>query len=148
MQGGWPAVSIWVHPTGKEIWISQAAKAAPPAPVAAKPPPVHPDIEELQIYVSQYSARKADMIRKALEIEKRRSSLSKEQYFQLRKEWWRDQQSWDQQLDDIMEKIIPNMTDDLTSDEKEKKQTEIDRLDKIQVDWEPDDVRDKMALDQ
>ena len=66
----------------------------------------------------------------------------------MRKEWWRDQQSWDHELDDIMEKIIPNMTDDLTSDEKEKKQTEIDRLDKIQVDWEPDDVRDKMALDQ
>ena len=58
-------MSVWVHPAGKEIWLIQSAKAAPPTPVAAKP--VHPDIEEIQTYVSQYAARKADMIRKARE---------------------------------------------------------------------------------
>ena len=55
-------MSVWVHPAGKEIWLIQSAKAAPPTPVAAKA--VHPDIEEIQTYVSQYAARKADMIRK------------------------------------------------------------------------------------
>jgi hypothetical protein len=124
---GWPSMSVWVHPAGKEIWLIQSAKAAPPTPVAAKP--VHPDIEEMQTYVSQYAARKADMIRKAREIDARRSSLSQSQFEQARKEWWDDYKGWNDELDDIMDKVIPAMKDDdLTPDERKQKKTEIDKL--------------------
>jgi hypothetical protein len=124
---GWPSMSVWVHPAGKEIWLIQSAKAAPPTPVNAKP--VHPDIEEIQTYVSQYAARKADMIRKAREIYARRSSLSQSQFEQARQEWWDDYKGWNEELDDIMDKVIPAMKDDdLTPDERKQKKTEIDKL--------------------
>jgi hypothetical protein len=122
---GWPSMSVWVHPAGKEIWLIQSAKAAPPTPVAAKA--VHPDIEEIQTYVSQYAARKADMIRKAREIYARRSSLSQLQFERARQEWWDD--CWNEELDDIRDKVIPAMKhDDLTPDERKQKKTEIDKL--------------------
>ena len=98
-------MSVWVHPAGKEIWLIQSAKAAPPTPVAAKA--VHPDIEEIQTYVSQYAARKADMIRKAREIYARRSSLSQSQFERARQEWWDDYNGWNEELDDIRDKVIP-----------------------------------------
>jgi hypothetical protein len=124
---GWPSMSVWVHPAGKEIWLIQSAKAAPPTPVAAKA--VHPDIEEIQTYVSQYAARKADMIRKAREIYARRSSLSQSQFERARQEWWDDCNGWNEELDDIRDKVIPAMKhNDLTPDERKQKKTEIDKL--------------------
>ena len=120
-------MSVWVHPAGKEIWLIQSAKAAPPTPVAAKP--VHPDIEEIQTYASQYAARKADMIRKSRESYAKRSSLSQSQFEQARQEWWDDYKGWNDELDDIMDKLIPAMKDDdLTPDERKQKKTEIDKL--------------------
>ena len=124
---GWPSMSVWVHPAGKEIWLIQSAKAVPPTPAAAKP--VHPDIEEIQTYVKQYAAWKAELIRKALDDYARRSSLSQSQFEQARKEWWDDYKDWNDQLDDIMDKVIPAMKDDdLTPDERKQKKTEIDKL--------------------
>ena len=122
-------MSVWVHPAGKEIWLIQSAKAAPPTPVGGDAKPVDPDIEEIQTYVSQYTARKADMIRKAREIYARRSSLSQSQFERARQEWWDDYKGWNEELDDIMDKVIPAMKDDdLTPDERKQKKTEIDKL--------------------
>jgi hypothetical protein len=140
--GGWPTASIWVHPTGKEVWLIQPAKGAP-ARVPANPRPLaHPDIDELQFYLKEYSARKEDMIRKGREIEARRPSLSKPQYKQLRKEWWDDYEAWDGELDDIFNEIIPDMADDLTPDERRQKNELIDKLKALQAGPWPADVFD------
>ena len=69
------------------------------------------------------------MIRKSREIYAKRSSLSQSQFEQARQEWWDDYKGWNDELDDIMDKVIPAMKDDdLTPDERKQKKTEIDKL--------------------
>ena len=62
------------------------------------------------------------MIRKAREIYARRSSLSQSQFERARQEWWDDCNGWNEELDDIRDKVIPTMKDDdLTPDERKQK---------------------------
>jgi hypothetical protein len=139
-------LEIWVNPTGQEVWRIPASKATPPVAVApaqplppAKKPPVHPDIEELRMYVRQYSKRKTDIIEEGRKIEKRRSGLTKQQYGKLRDEWWEIQQGWEEEIDDIFDEVIPEMTDKLTADEENEKKALIKQLAELRSIW-PRDV--------
>ena len=62
------------------------------------------------------------MIRNAREIYARCSSLSQSQFERARQEWWDDSNGWNEELDDIRDKVIPAMKhDDLTPDERKQK---------------------------
>jgi hypothetical protein len=135
--GGWPAMSVWVHPSGKEVWLIQGpAKATPPASLAPKQaPPIHPDIESVQFYVKEYAERRADLIREGRDLEARRSALGKQEYDRLRKEWFDELYDWQDELDDTMGEILTERTDDLMRDELEKKNAEINRLKAQAISW-------------
>jgi hypothetical protein len=139
-------MEIWVNPSGQEVWRIPAAKSTPPAAAAAAPPPlpptkkrVHPDVEELRIYVQQYSTRKTDIVNEGREIERSRPGLTKQQYHKLRDGWWELQQGWEGEIEEIRTEIIPEMTDDLTADEEKEKKALIDQLLNLMVSW-PRDV--------
>ena len=134
-------MQIWVHPTGREVWLIPPAKATPPAPVSPPPPPLHPDVEEVKTYAGEYTKRKNEMIRNARNIEARRGSLTKAQYDELRKQWWKEYEAWDEELDDIMDEVIPEMDDTLTDSEEQQKKKAIEALKAIRQSW-PRDVMD------
>ena len=130
-------MSVWVHPSGKEVWLLEGpAKAAAPASLASNlATKVHPDIELVQFYLKEYSKRRADLIREGRYLEARRSALGKQEYDRLRQEWFDELRDWQDELDDTMGEILTERTDDLTHDELEKKNAEINRLKAQAISW-------------
>jgi hypothetical protein len=64
-KGDTGGASVWVHPTGKEVWVMSPPNAAP-APSADAPeiipqaqPPTHPDVEDAQNWANNLESRLA-----------------------------------------------------------------------------------------
>jgi hypothetical protein len=72
-------VPVWVHPSGKEVWLLPRPKAtpAPPAPPPGVHPPVqpplHPDAEEAQSWAQDLEARRDALWEEAIRIKKMRN---------------------------------------------------------------------------
>jgi hypothetical protein len=139
-------MEIWVHPSGNEVWRIPPGKAVPPTSVVSKPPAVHPDIEELQIYVTQYSKRHGDLIHDARNIESQRSTLSEQRYEQLRDDWDKVYYGFEDELNDILKEVIPDMDGVLTPEEQKEKASLIQHLRALQ--GFPLDVIDPDGIDE
>jgi hypothetical protein len=129
---------VWVHPTGNEVWLLPSPKAAPPAPVVPQPVRPHPDIEEVQLYVTEYSQRKDEMITKYRKLKAQKSRLSQQEFERLLAEWTDEYSQWADDLKETLDITIPSMNGQLTPQEQADKQKDIDRLKALHDDWPAD----------
>ena len=138
-------MEIWVHPSGHEYWRIPAAKAAPQQPIPGKNPPtvpplppdphVHPDVEEMRMYVKEFTKRKNELVDKAKRIEALRPTLTRPQYDKLRQEWWDQYQADDEDHDDILNEVVPDLGDGLTPAERKLLDDEIQKFKDIWSSW-------------
>jgi hypothetical protein len=87
-----------------EVWLLPSPKAAPPAPVVPQPVRPHPDIEEVQLYVTEYSQRKDEMITKYRKLKAQKSRLSQQEFERLLGEWTDDYSQWADDLKGAIQK--------------------------------------------
>jgi hypothetical protein len=122
---------VWVEPGGSEVWLQPPAKAAEPPPSAPPNARPHPDVEEVQLYVKQYSARKADLFRRGYDLAHRKGQLSPAEYARQKEAWQKEMDQMTNELNELLTKTIPSQTGTLTPQEQAEKQKAIDRLKKI-----------------
>ena len=117
------SLQMWVHPSGKEVWMLPASN--PTAPT------VDPLVAQAGIYVGESAAAKNRIVGLADQL---RRSVGRPEYAGLYAKFFEEFQKWQDDLNWMLEEGLPLIKEDVAAEDRSAVQTELDRLQEL-VKW-------------
>jgi Domain of unknown function (DUF4157) len=131
-------IQHWVHPSGKEVWVSPPSKGEPQQAL----PPEDPAVTEARGHAEDFATERDHIVDLGKQL---RNHIGKPDYQQLYRQFWDKFEKWQHDLNWIREVVLPDLKDLVGSQDQQALEQQVKRLDDL-FEWKssgfPDLVRD------
>jgi hypothetical protein len=129
-------VPMWVHPSGKEIWLLPPPKAVPPPPPSdpvARPQAVPSENEDIIEARDQANDFQQENEKFKSWAQRLKMQADRPDYYQAWSQFWTEYGDFQQRVNTYIDAVLPDMEEEMLPSERENLDKEADRIKSVSL---------------